>query len=141
MQFLVPEKSLRMRPDFLIIGEIRDGKALVNMLNGLNTGHSGMCTGHGNSVEGMIRRMENLYLQEAHYPMEAIDSQIAEGINFIIHLARFRNGERKIVDISEIYLDDSNRIALNPIYTWHNGKLQATGNTIRRKEKYELFYG
>lgn len=132
--------SLRMRPDVLIIGEIRDGKALVNMLNGLNTGHSGLCTGHGNSVEGMIRRMENLYLQEAHYPMEAIDSQIAEGINFIIHLAKLGNGCRKVIDISEIYLNDSNRIALNQIYSWDEGKLRPTGNFIRRREKYELYH-
>ncbi|MDQ9817071.1 ATPase, T2SS/T4P/T4SS family, partial [Acinetobacter pittii] len=72
----------------ILIGEIRDGKALLNMLNGLNTGHSGICTGHGNSVTGMIKRMEALYMQESNFPIETIDSQIAEGIDIIIHLSR-----------------------------------------------------
>ena len=60
--------SLRMRPDRIVIGEIRDGKALVNMLNGLNTGHTGLCTGHSNSVEGMIRRMESFICRNRRSP-------------------------------------------------------------------------
>lgn len=115
MQFLVPENSLRMRPDRLIIGEIRDGEALINMINGLNTGHSGMCTGHSNSAESMVRRMEAMYLQEKEYPITAIHSQICEAVNIIVHLCRDHEGNRKVESISKIQLDENKEICLKKI--------------------------
>ena len=127
--------SLRMRPDRLIIGEIRDGKALLDMLNGLNTGHSGICTGHGNSAAGMIRRMEALYMQEADFPIEAIDEQIAEGIDIIIHLVRSEENKRYVKEISELYINSKGRIALNKLFVDDNSRLFRTGNQIKRKEK------
>lgn len=127
--------SLRMRPDRLIIGEIRDGKALLDMLNGLNTGHSGICTGHGNSAAGMIRRMEALYMQEADFPIEAIDEQIAEGIDIIIHLVRSEENKRYVKEISELYINSKGRIALNKLFVDDDSRLFRTGNQIKRKEK------
>lgn len=127
--------SLRMRPDRIIIGEIRDGKALLDMLNGLNTGHSGLCTGHGNSTAGMVRRMEALYMQEADFPIEAIDEQIAEGIDIIVHIVRFKNNKRKVSEISEVYIKENGRIGLNKLFELDNGSLCRTENDLINKEK------
>ena len=132
--------SLRMRPDRILIGEIRDGKALLNMLNGLNTGHSGICTGHGNSVKGMIKRMEALYMQESNFPIETIDSQIAEGIDIIIHLSRRPDHSRKVMEISELYINENGRIDINQLYVYKNGQLMPTGNELINKEKEEIKY-
>lgn len=123
--------SLRMRPDRIVIGEIRDGKALINMLNGLNTGHSGLSTGHSNSVAGMIRRMESMYMQESTFPIESIDEQIAEAIDVIIHLKKNGDGKRKVVEISEIYLNPNGRISINHIFKFKGEKLVKTGNKIQ----------
>lgn len=127
--------SLRMRPDRLIIGEIRDGKALLDMLNGLNTGHSGICTGHGNSAAGMLRRMEALYMQEADFPIEAIDEQIAEGIDIIIHLVRCDGNKRKVKEISELYIKENGRLDLNRLFEEGRNGLKRTDNEFIRKER------
>lgn len=133
--------SLRMRPDRIIIGEIRDGKALLNMLNGLNTGHSGMCTGHGNSTGEMIKRMEALYMQESNFPLGAIDSQIAEGIDIIIHLSKMKDASRKVMEISELYMSEGNRLKLNPLFIRHEDTLEKTENTVIKTEKWQMRYG
>ncbi len=130
--------SLRMRPDRIIIGEIRDGKALLDMLNGLNTGHSGLCTGHGNSSAGMLKRMEALYMQEANFPLMAIDEQIAEGLDIIIHIKRFRNNIRKVSEISEIFINEDGRLALNKLFALEAGKLMRTKNELINKEKLDI---
>ena len=132
------KSSLRMRPDKIIIGEIRDGQALMNMLNGLNTGHSGLCTGHSNSVTGMVRRMEALYMQVASFPIEAIDEQIAEGINIIVHLARLKDSTRKVIDVSEIYINENRRIGINKLFTLEKGKLVKTGNNLINTSKLDF---
>lgn len=133
--------SLRMRPDRILIGEIRDGKALLNMLNGLNTGHSGICTGHGNSVKGMIKRMEALYMQESNFPIETIDSQIAEGIDIIVHLSRRQDFSRKVMEISELYIDNKGRINTNILFEYRGDKLVKTDNKLINTEKEEIKYG
>ena len=97
--------SLRMRPDRIIVGEVR-GKEVMDMINAMNTGHSGsLSTGHGNSIEGMLRRLESMFLQAADFPIEAIRAQIAEGIDVMIHLGRLKGGERKVLEVAEIYTD------------------------------------
>ena len=133
------KSSLRMRPDKIIIGEIRDGEALMNMLNGLNTGHSGLCTGHSNSVSGMVRRMEALYMQVASFPIEAIDEQIAEGINIIVHLARLKDSSRKVIDVSEIYINEDRRIGINPLFQLENGQLKKTENSLKNTTKLDFY--
>ncbi len=130
--------SLRMRPDRIIIGEIRDGKALLDMLNGLNTGHSGLCTGHGNSSAGMLKRMEALYMQEANFPLRAIDEQIAEGLDIIIHIKRFKNNIRKVSEISEIFINEDGRLALNKLFVLEAGELVRTKNELINKEKLSI---
>ena len=80
--------SLRMRPDRIIVGEVR-GREVADMLQAMNTGHDGsMSTGHGNSVAGMLRRLEAMYLMSAQIPMDAIRAQIVEGIDIMVHLGR-----------------------------------------------------
>lgn len=129
--------SLRMRPDRIVIGEIRDGKALVNMLNGLNTGHTGLCTGHSNSVEGMIRRMESLYMQESSFPIESIDEQIAQGVDIIVHLERLGNGDRRVVEVSELFIGERGRIDINPIFIVEKDILRRTDNTIIKSKGFD----
>lgn len=113
---------------------------MLNMINAMNTGHSGsLSTGHGNSVTGMLRRLESMYLQVADFPVEAIRSQIAEGIDIIIHLGKLDNKDRKVLDVSEIYSSAPGELGINQIfrYTREEG-LKATGNKLIGKEKLEL---
>lgn len=108
--------SLRMRPDRLIIGEVR-GKECLDMLQALNTGHSGsLSTGHGNSPRDMLSRLETMTLMAAELPLAAIRSQIASAIDILVHLGRLRDGSRKVLEIVETggYIDGE--IRLNPLF-------------------------
>lgn len=93
--------SLRMRPDRIIVGEVR-GREVASMLQALNTGHVGMSTGHGNSISGMLRRMEAMYLMGVQIPIDAIRSQIIEAIQVMVHLEREESGRRKVSQVAEI---------------------------------------
>lgn len=94
--------SLRMRPDRIIVGEVR-GKEVTDMLQALNTGHSGsMSTGHGNSVRGMLRRLEAMYLMGSSVPITSIAGQITTGIDLFVHLKRYSDGRRKVVEIARV---------------------------------------
>ena len=130
--------SLRMRPDRIIVGEVR-GAEVVDMINAMNTGHDGsLSTGHGNSVQGMLRRLESMFLQETAFPLEAIRSQIAEGIDVIVHLGRLRDHRRVVLDVEELYLSENGQIALHPLYIYDRTKgLVRTGNTLRDRTKWE----
>lgn len=138
MQHLI-KTSLRMRPDRIIVGEVR-GKEVMDMIQAMNTGHDGsLSTGHGNSIEGMLRRLESMFLQAADFPIDAIRSQIAEGIDIIIHLSRFTDKERKVLEISEIKGVEKDRIIMNSIYKYIPGKgLERTGNRLVNREKLKL---
>lgn len=131
--------SLRMRPDRIIVGEVR-GREVMDMINAMNTGHSGsLSTGHGNSIEGMLRRLESMYLEAADFPVEAIRSQIAEAIDIIIHLGRLENRERKILEVAEIYSDETGVIKTNPLFAYSKdvGLVRTDGRIISR-EKLKL---
>ena len=94
--------SLRMRPDRIIVGEVRSGE-VVEMLQAMNTGHPGsMSTGHGNSVIGMLKRLESMYLMAVSLNVDAIRSQIAEGIDIMIHVERDKDGRRRLSEIYEL---------------------------------------
>ena len=94
--------ALRMRPTRLIIGEIR-GEEAIDLLQALNTGHDGsISTGHANSTRDMLSRMETMVLMGMDIPMKAIRSQIASGIDILVHLGRLRDRSRKVLEISEI---------------------------------------
>lgn len=138
MQNLI-KTSLRMRPDRIIVGEVR-GKEVMDMIQAMNTGHDGsLSTGHGNSIEGMLRRLESMFLQAADFPIDAIRSQIAEGIDIIIHLSRLTDKERKVLEISEIKGVEKDRIIMNSIYKYIPGKgLERTGNRLVNREKLKL---
>lgn len=131
--------SLRMRPDRIIVGEVR-GKEVIDMIQAMNTGHDGsLSTGHGNSIHGMLRRLESMFLQAADYPIEAIRSQIAEGIDIIIHLGRLSDGSRKVLEIAEIAGLKDGQIETNLLFKYRPSKgLLATGNRLIHTEKLEL---
>lgn len=130
--------SLRMRPDRLIVGEVRGGE-VSSMLQALNTGHSGMSTGHGNSVKGMLRRLEAMYLSGADIPIDAIRMQIVEAIDVMVHMERLKDGSRRVVEVQEItgYKDGS--YELNPLYELSpDMKLTFTGNRMKDEIKLRL---
>lgn len=94
--------SLRMRPDRLIVGEVRGGEAL-DLLQCLNTGHDGsLSTGHANSARDMLSRLETMVLMGMDFPLSAIRRQIASGIDIIVHLGRLRDKSRKVLEIAEV---------------------------------------
>lgn len=96
------KSSLRMRPDRIIVGEVRGSEA-IDMLQALNTGHDGsLSTGHANSSRDMFARLETMVLMGMDLPITAIRRQIASGIDIIVHLGRLRDRSRKVLEISEI---------------------------------------
>lgn len=120
--------SLRMRPDRIIVGEVRGAEAL-DMVQSLNTGHDGsMSTGHGNSPKDMLARLETMVLMGADIPLNAIRSQLAAGIDIMVHLARMPDKTRKVIEINEIQEFKDNQIILNKLYCMENGKLKKSRN-------------
>ena len=108
--------ALRMRPDRIIVGEVR-GKECLDMLQALNTGHSGsLSTGHGNSPRDMLSRLETMTLMAADLPLAAVRSQIASAIDILVHLGRLRDRSRKVLEIVEIGDFVDGEIRLNPLY-------------------------
>lgn len=141
--------SLRMRPDRIIVGEIR-GEEALDMLQAMNTGHDGsLSTGHANSTEGMLSRIETMVLTgSADLPLEAIRQQIASAVDYIVHLSRLRDFSRKCMEITEVVKYEDGRIILNPIYKFVedenstlkevSGKLIRTENKIQNMDKFIL---
>ena len=112
------KSSLRMRPDWIIVGEVRGGET-VDMLQACNTGHMSMSTGHSNSAYDMLYRLETMSLMGmSELPLQAVRGQICAGIDVIIHLGRYRDNSRKVMEICELEkeLDASGRIKLNPLF-------------------------
>ena len=132
--------SLRMRPDRIIVGEVRGAEAL-DMVQSLNTGHDGsMSTGHGNSPKDMLARLETMVLMGADIPLNAIRSQLAAGIDIMVHLARMPDKTRKVIEINEIQEFKDNHIILNKLYCMENGKLKKVGTlkNIFKLQSYGL---
>ena len=131
--------SLRMRPDRIIVGEVR-GREVADMLQAMNTGHDGsMSTGHGNSVAGMLRRLEAMYLMSAQIPMDAIRAQIVEGIDIMVHLGRLENGNRRVIEVQELLDFENGKYVLNPLFALDSDmELVSTGNRIRSRGKLLL---
>ncbi len=108
--------SLRMRPDRIIVGEVRDAAA-IDMLQAMNTGHDGsMSTGHANSPADMLSRLESLVLLGADIPLLAVRKQIASAIDIIVHLGQLRDRTRRILEITEVMGCVDHEIRLNPLY-------------------------
>ena len=132
--------SLRMRPDRIIVGEVRGAEAL-DMVQSLNTGHDGsMSTGHGNSPKDMLARLETMVLMGADIPLNAIRSQLAAGVDIMVHLARMPDKTRKVIEINEIQELKDNQIILNKLYCMENGKLKKVGTlkNIFKLQSYGL---
>lgn len=132
--------ALRMRPDRIIVGEVRGAEAVEMLFSAVNTGHRGsMCSAHANSCYDMLSRLETMVLMGMDIPLEAIRRQIASGIDVLIHLGRTGDGKRKVVEIAEVEGYKEGRIVLNPLYDWKPGKgLVEIGamKKLSEREKY-----
>lgn len=127
--------ALRMRPDRIIVGEVRGAEAL-DMLQAMNTGHDGsLSTGHANSSEDMLNRLETMVLMGMELPMEAIRRQIASGIDILVHLGRMRDRTRKVLHIAELDGIKNGAIQLHTLYRFQeDGKKGARVSGIWKKE-------
>lgn len=134
------KSSLRMRPERIIVGEVRGAEAL-DMLQAMNTGHDGsLSTGHANSTADMLSRLETMVLQGASgLPLEAIRQQIASAVDIIIHLARMRDHSRKTVEITEVVGYENGQIKLNPLYVFEEDEKstleKVSGSLVRTENK------
>lgn len=143
------KSSLRMRPERIVVGEVRGGEAL-DMLQAMNTGHDGsLSTGHANSTEDMLSRLETMVLQgAAGLPLEAIRQQVASAVDIIIHLSRLRDRSRKTMEITEVLGYEDGKIILNPLYVFEedenstlekvSGSLKRTSNPMKNDLKLRL---
>lgn len=144
------KSSLRMRPERIVVGEVRGGEAL-DMLQAMNTGHDGsLSTGHANSTQDMLSRLETMVLQgAAGLPLEAIRQQIASAVDIIIHLSRLRDKSRKTMEITEVVGYENGKIVLNPLYVFEedekstmkkvSGHLNRTTNKMQNTFKLRLY--
>lgn len=108
--------ALRMRPDRIVVGEVRGGDA-VDMLQALNTGHEGsLSTAHANSARDMLSRLETMTLMGVDLPLEAIRRQIASGVDILIHLGRMRDKTRKVLEITEVCGYEKNEIITRTLF-------------------------
>ena len=149
------KSSLRMRPERIVVGEVRGGEAL-DMLQAMNTGHDGsLSTGHANSTQDMLSRLETMVLQGANgLPLEAVRQQIASALDIIIHLSRLRDKSRKTMEICEVVGyergngNETGKIILNPLYVFEedenstlekvSGRLVRTPNKMQKDFKLRL---
>ncbi len=129
--------ALRMRPDRIIVGEIR-GAECLDMLQAMNTGHDGsLSTGHANGCQDMVSRMETMVLMGMELPLTAIRAQIAAGVDILVHLGRLRDKSRRMLSIMEMAGAEGGEIQLNPLYEFtemgeRNGKI--VGSWIKKGE-------
>ncbi len=143
------KSSLRMRPDRIVVGEVR-GREALDMLQAMNTGHDGsLSTGHANSTRDMLSRLETMVLQgAANVPLEAIKQQIGSAVDIIIHLSRLRDRSRKTMEITEVLGFHNGEILLNPLYVFEedeqstvtkvHGILKRTENKMQKDFKLRL---
>ncbi len=133
--------SLRMRPDRIIVGEVRGGEAF-DMMQCLNTGHDGsMSTGHANSAADMLSRLENMIMMGMDIPLAAIRQQIASGVDLIVHLGRLRDRSRKVLEIAEVLGYEEDKIALKTLFQFTETGEDTEGRVVGvLQKKGELSY-
>lgn len=141
--------ALRMRPDRIIVGEVRGAEAL-DMLQAMNTGHDGsLSTGHANSTRDMLSRLETMVLTGSEgLPLGAVRQQIASAVDIIVHLSRLRDRSRKTMEITEVVDYKDGEILLNPLYVFEedeestidkvSGALKRTKNPLQKDFKLKL---
>ena len=127
--------SLRMRPDRIIVGEVRGAEA-IDMLQCMNSGHDGsMSTGHANSGRDMLSRLENMVLMGMEIPLMAIRQQVASAIDVIVHLGRLRDKSRRVLEITEVLECRDNEIILNPLFVFEEAGEDDEGHIIGKLQK------
>ncbi|MCZ8521509.1 MULTISPECIES: CpaF family protein [Paenibacillus] len=140
--------SLRMRPNRVIVGEVRGAEAL-DMLQAMNTGHDGsLSTGHSNSVTDMLSRLETMVLSGAALPVEVVRKQIASALDLMVHLQRLRDRSRRVTEISEVVGMEDGEVKLNPLFRFREtgetpegrilGSLVPTGNPMIHTWKQQM---
>lgn len=138
--------SLRMRPDRIIVGEVR-GPEAIDMIQAMNTGHDGsMSTGHANSARDMLARLETMILMGMDLPISAVRGQLSSGIDLIVHLGRLRDRSRKLLEVAEVVGMENGQIKLSTIYRFketgeENGKIAGFWEKethIARRFKFEM---
>ena len=131
------KSSLRMRPDWIVVGEVR-GDECVDMLQAMNTGHMAMSTGHANSAEDMLSRIETMVLMGMEIPLPAVRGQIASGIDIVVHLGRLRDRTRKVLEICELEKEldpKSGRIKVNTLFKFEEEGEDERGKIIGKWRK------
>lgn len=140
--------SLRMRPNRIVVGEVRGAEAL-DMLSAMNTGHDGsLSTGHANSTTDMLSRLETMVLSGAALPVEVIRRQIASAIEIMVHLQRLRDRSRRVTEISEVIGVENGEVRLQPLFRFVEtgegpngavlGRLEPTGHKLMREGKLRM---
>lgn len=139
--------SLRMRPNRIVVGEVR-GEEALDMLQAFNTGHDGsISTGHANSCKDMISRLETMVLSAAELPLPVIRGQISSAIDIMIHLSRYRDRSRKVAEISEVLGVENGEVKLNPLFRFQEdgerggrilGGLERTSAPLEHTEKLRM---
>ncbi|RUT28377.1 CpaF family protein [Paenibacillus zeisoli] len=139
--------SLRMRPNRVVVGEVR-GQEALDMLQAMNTGHDGsLSTGHANSTSDMISRLETMVLSGAELPIQVVRQQISSAIDIFVHLSRLRDRSRRVTEISEVIGMKDGEVILNSIYGFREtgeqggrilGGLVPTGNSLHHTSKLSM---
>lgn len=134
------KSALRMRPDRIIVGEVRGSEA-IDMLQALNTGHDGsLSTGHANSSKDMLARLETMVLMGMDLPLSAVRRQIASGVDIIVHLGRLRDKSRRVLEICEITGYENDEIQLHPLYQFEECGEEGGRVLGELKKKNELMH-
>lgn len=125
------KSSLRMRPERIVVGEVR-GEEALDMLQAMNTGHDGsLSTGHANSAKDMLTRLETMVLQGASgLPLDAVRRQIGSALDIIVHLSRMRDHSRKVVEITEVLGYEKGEILLNPLFVFQEDEAASSLNKV-----------
>lgn len=139
--------SLRMRPDRIIVGEVRGGEA-IDMLQAMNTGHDGsLTTAHANGPKDMLARLEMMVLSASELPLSAIRGSIGSALDILVHLSRLRDGTRRVTDIVEVTGYREGTVELNPLFRLEEenardekagGRLVPTGSRLAQMRKWRL---
>ncbi|MCT1401382.1 Flp pilus assembly complex ATPase component TadA [Paenibacillus sp. p3-SID867] len=139
--------SLRMRPNRIVVGEVRGSEAL-DMLQAMNTGHDGsLSTGHANSTQDMISRLETMVLSGADLPISVVRQQISSAIDIFVHLSRLRDRSRRVTEISEVIGMSDGEVVLNQLYRFREtdesggrviGSLEPCGNPLQSADKLHM---
>lgn len=127
--------AMRMRPDRVIIGEVR-GKEALDLLQAMNSGHDGsFSSGHANSTRDMLSRLETMVLMASDLPLAAIRSQIASAVDIMVHVARLRDKSRRVMAIEEVERFENGEIFLNPLFVFRERQTDGRGDRAKERDR------